>query len=112
LLHDHIGIAVEILQAAKAGDTAAVNAASARWYSNANDVADFWASINPRFGPDPVTRADMTAHLVQIPAEAVDELSGNFAAGVAEYEIVHQHILAMADMLSNGIIGQFPKAFR
>jgi hypothetical protein len=112
LLHDHITIAVEILQAAKAGDTAAVNAASARWYANANDIADFWASINPRFWPDDVMRADMKAHLDQTLAEAVDELSGNFAAGVAEYEIVHQHILAMADMLSNGIIGQFPKAFR
>jgi hypothetical protein len=112
LLHDHITIAVEILQAAKAGDTAAVNAASARWYANANDIADFWASINPRFWPDPVMRADMKTHLDQTLAEAVDELSGNFAAGVAEYELVHQHILAMADMLSNGIIGQFPKAFR
>jgi hypothetical protein len=52
------------------------------------------------------------AALDQTLAEAVDELTGNFAAGVAEYEVVHQHILAMADMLSNGIIGQFPKAFR
>jgi hypothetical protein len=54
-------------------------------------------------------RADMKAHLDQTLAEAVDELSGNFAASVAEYEIVHAHILAMADMLSNGIIGQFPR---
>lgn len=112
LLHDHISIAVEILQAAKAGDTAAVNAASTRWYANANDIADFWASINPRFWPDAVMRADMKTHLDQTLAEAVDELSGNFAAGVTEYEAVHEHILAMADMLSNGIIGQFPKAFR
>ena len=112
LLHDHITIAVEILQAAKAGDTDAVNKASARWYANANDIADFWASINPRFWPDAVMRADMKGHLDQTLAEAVDELGGNFAAGVAEYEVVHQHILNMADMLSTGIIGQFPKKFR
>lgn len=54
----------------------------------------------------------MKTHLDQTLAEAVDELSGNFAAGVTEYEAVHQHILATADMLSNGIIGQFPKAFK
>src|SRR5262252_7443968 len=33
LLHDHITIAVEILRAAKAGDTAAFNDASTRWYA-------------------------------------------------------------------------------
>jgi hypothetical protein len=31
---------------------------------------------------------------------------------VADYEDAHLHILAMADMLSSGIIGQFPKRFR
>ena len=34
LLHDHITIAVQILQAAKAGDTDAFNAANTRWYAN------------------------------------------------------------------------------
>jgi hypothetical protein len=112
LLHDHITIAVEILQAAKAGDTNAVNEASARWYANANEIADFWASINPHFWPDAVMRADMKVHLDQTLAEAVDELQGNFAAGVTEYEAVHLHILNMADMLSNGIMGQFPNRFK
>ena len=48
LLHDHITIAVEILQAAKAGDTDAFNEANARWYANANDIADFLSAANPR----------------------------------------------------------------
>lgn len=112
LLHDHITIAVEILPAARAGDSAAVSDASAHWYANANDIADFWASINPCLWPDAVMRADLKAHLDQTLAEAVDDLNGNFAAGVAEYEVVHLHILAMADMLGNGIIDQFPKALR
>jgi hypothetical protein len=34
------------------------------------------------------------------------------AASVDDYEAAHLHILAMADMLSSGIIGQFPKRFR
>ena len=41
LLHDHITIAVELLQDAKAGDTAAFDAAKIRWYANANQIADF-----------------------------------------------------------------------
>jgi len=57
LLHDHITIAVEILQAAKAGDTAAFNEAKDRWYANANDIADFLAAANPRNWP----RAEMRA---------------------------------------------------
>ena len=51
LLHDHITIAVEILQAAKAGDTAAFAEAKTRWYGNANDIADFLAAANPGSGP-------------------------------------------------------------
>jgi hypothetical protein len=30
---------------------------------------------------------------------------------VADYEDVHNHILAMADVLSSGLIGQFPSHF-
>ena len=111
LLHDHITIAVEILQAAKAGDTDAFNDASDRWYANANDIADFLSAANPRFWPNATMRADMKTHLDQTLTEAADELAGDYAASVADYEPVHHHILALADTLSRGIIGQFPSHF-
>ena len=51
LLKDHIGIAVQLLQAAKAGDDAAFEKANTAWYANANDIADFLARANPRYWP-------------------------------------------------------------
>jgi hypothetical protein len=111
LLTDHINIAVEILQAAKAGDTDAFNDAKARWYANANDIADFLSAANPRFWPNDTMRADMKTHLDQTLTEAAHELAGDYAASVADYEEVHLHILALADRLSSGLIGQFPSHF-
>jgi hypothetical protein len=111
LLHDHITIAVTLLQAAKAGDSAAFAAAKDQWYANANDIADFLAGANPSFWPDDMMRQDMKVHLDQTLAEAADELAGNYPASVADYEAVHAHILAMADMLSTGIIDRFPGRF-
>jgi hypothetical protein len=112
LLDDHITIAVEILQAAKAGNTTAFNAANTRWYANANDIADFLAAANPRSWPDTVMRADMKEHLDQTLAEAAHELHGQYAASVTDYEAIHAHILMMADQLSAGLITQFPSSFR
>lgn len=51
------GIAVELLQAAKSGDTAAFGQARARWYANADDIADFLAAANPKYWPRDAMRA-------------------------------------------------------
>jgi hypothetical protein len=112
LLHDHITIAVELLQAAKADDTAAFNDADSRWYANANQIADFLAAANPQSWPDDVMRAAMKEHLDQTLAEASDELHGDYAASVQDYEGIHQHMLEVADLLSAGIMRQFPSDFR
>ena len=111
LLHDHITIAVELLQDAKAGDQAAFDAANTRWYANANDIADFLSAANPRFWPRATMRAAMKTHLDQTLAEAVAELGADYPASVADYEAIHLHILDMADLLSSGIMRQFPRRF-
>lgn len=111
LLHDHIGIAVELLQAAKAGDQQAFQRAHDSWYANADDIADFLAAANPRSWPRAEMRAMMSEHLDQTLAEASHELAGQYTASVADYEEIHHHILEMADVLSNGIIRAFPSRF-
>lgn len=111
LLHDHITIAVELLQDAKAGDTAAFDAANTRWYANANDIADFLSAANPRFWPKATMRAAMKTHLDQTLAEAVAELGADYPGSVTAYDAIHQHILDMADLLSAGIFRQFPGRF-
>lgn len=111
LLHDHINIAVQLLQAAKDGDTTAFNNAKTQWYQNANDIADFLASANPKFWPRADMRDMMKVHLDQTLAEASDELTGHFTKSVHEYNHIEHHMLQMADQLSAGIIGKFPAKF-
>jgi hypothetical protein len=111
LLHDHISIAAEILTAAKAGDSTALNDALGRWYANANDIASFLTSANAKNWPLDMTQAMMKTHLDLTLAEAVAYLQGDYAISVAQYDQVHSQILHMADMLSIGIIHQFPGKF-
>jgi hypothetical protein len=112
LLKEHILGAVALLQAAKSGDQAQIATASAAWYANANQIADFLHAANPHAWPKATMRAMMKTHLDQTLAEAQHRLQGNFAADVRDYDAVHRHILEMADTLSDGIMRQFPKRFR
>jgi hypothetical protein len=112
LLRAHILGAVALLQAAKANDSTALTKAHDAWYANGNDIADFLSSANPHNWPRGEMRSMMKEHLDVTLKEAVDQLNGRFAAGVADYDSIHAHILEMADQLSSGIIAQFPSRFR
>jgi hypothetical protein len=111
LLHDHIVIAAEILAAAKGGDSAALNDALARWYANADDIAGFLSIANPRHWPLDTMQAMMREHLDLTLEEAVAELQGDYAGSIAAYDEIHEQILHMSDMLSEGIVRQFPGRF-
>jgi hypothetical protein len=112
LLRDHIVTAADIIAAAKANDTAGVDEASARWSANADDVAVLLNSANPDQWPVDHMKQMMREHLDLTLAEAVARLSKDYDADVAAYDAIHVQILGMADMLSLGIINQFPKAFK
>jgi len=111
LLRQHILTAADLVTAAKAGNTANVQATSARWYTNADEIADFLSAANPANWPRERLRAEMRHHLDLTLQEAQARLGGNWAADIAAYDAIHQHILAMADVLSAGIISQFPRQF-
>jgi len=102
---------VELLDA-KAGDTVAVEAASARWSANADEIADFLSGANPDNWPRQTLRSEMRHHLDLTLQEAQARLRGDWAADIAAYDTVHQHILGMADVLSAGIVKQYPRRFK
>jgi hypothetical protein len=54
----------------------------------------------------------MHEHLDLTTAEVVARLQGDWAADIAAYDKVHTQILKMADMLSTGLIKQFPNKFK
>jgi len=111
LLRTHILTAADLIAAAKRGDAAKVKEASARWYANADDIAAFLNGANSKNWPLAHMKVMMRTHLDLTLAEARARLKGDWAADVAAYEKVHQEILQMADMLSAGIILQFPQDF-
>jgi hypothetical protein len=111
LLRDHILTAGDLIAAAKAGDTATVATTKDKWYANADQIADFLSAANPTNWPAAEMRTMMHDHLDNTLAEAVDHLQGNYAADIADYDKVHDQILHMADMLTNGIIAQYPDNF-
>jgi hypothetical protein len=113
LLHDHIAIAGEILQAVKTGNTAAYEDANARWYANAHDIAVFLSeTLDPPLGSLAEMDAMMKDHLDRTTEEVVARQNGNWPADVAAYDKVHEQVLEMADMLSDSIIANFPAKFR
>jgi hypothetical protein len=111
-LRRHILIAAEVIAAAQAGNQAELADAQARWERNADDIANLLASVNPRFWPEAVLKAEMREHLRLTTAEVVARLQADWNADVAAYDAVHDHILHMSDLLSTGIVKQFPKRFR
>ena len=111
LLREHILTAADILSAAKAGDEAAVATARAAWYANADEIASFLSTANPKHWRLDEMRAMMRTHLDLTLDEAVARLQGRYADDTAAYEAVHTEILEMADMLSSGIVAQFPSRF-
>ena len=77
-----------------------------------NAVADFYGrDANPKHWPEATLQSAMNTHLDQTLEEATHQLKGDYAASVKDYDHVVHHILGMADVLSDGIIAQFPAKF-
>jgi hypothetical protein len=110
LLKDHIAIAGDIVNAAMAGDKAGQKAADDRWHQNATQIADFLSKANPNW-PRATLVDMMNTHLATTATELTARLNKDWAGDVKAYDAVYDHILHMADALSDGIVKQFPAKF-
>jgi len=111
LLKQHIAIAVDLIKAAKTADQAGQKQANDKWQQNAVDIATFLSKANPNW-PKDVLANMMKMHLATTTEEVVARLKHDWEADVRAYDAVYNHILMMADALSDGIVKQFPEKFK
>lgn len=111
LFTSHLTIAAELVSAAKAGNNAAAADAEKRWYANADQIAVFLSSINPYWSMQKWQKM-LYDHLAMTKTEAVDILTQKYNDSISIFENIEQEALAMADLMTQGIIKQFPQCFR
>jgi hypothetical protein len=111
LLREHILIAADVVKAAKGGKSGELDTANKKWYANADEIAAFLSGANPHW-----TLAGLTdmlhKHLEYTTQEVVSRLKKDWAADIEAYDKGHVHMLMFADMLTHGIVKQFPDKFK
>jgi len=110
LLKDHIMIATEVVTAAKAGDAAALKTASDKWTANADALAKFLSGANKNWD-EAVVRDMLHKHLELTTGEVTSRLGKDWKKDIEFYDKGHEHMLMFSDVLTDGIIKQFPDKF-
>jgi hypothetical protein len=110
LLKQHILIAVDLVAAAKSGNQAKFQEEDDRWTRNAEQIADLLSGANPSWPKADVVDL-LGQHLALTKDETVARLQQNWDADVEAFDQIFTEILTVADVLTSGLIKQFPQRF-
>lgn len=102
----HLKIADQLVYAAKAGNSTEAAEVEKSWYENADQIAEFLASINSHWSLQR-WREMLYSHLAMTKQEAEDFISGNYEASVVVFDNIEREALVMADMMTKGLVRQF-----
>lgn len=112
LLEEHTLIGVTMLQSARKADPKAFEDSVERWYSNADEIAEFFQETNQENWPLRKTGPMFRVYLDLTLEEALARWNGDFAASDAAHDKLQNQALKIADMLSEGLINRFRGRFR
>jgi hypothetical protein len=110
LLKEHIMIAVDLIEAAKSGNSDEFAKHDKRWSENAVQIAGFLAGANPNW-PEADVLDLLNQHLMLTKGEVVARLEKNWAADVKAFDDIFTEIMVLADALYDGLVSQFPDKF-
>lgn len=110
LLRKHILIAGKIVAAAKAGNQADMAKLEKDWHRNADDIAKFLSNANPNW-PFKTLQDMLYTHLQLINEIVINCLKGDWKADIAATDKNEIHMIHLADILTEGIVKQFPEKF-
>ena len=96
---------------ARGGDTLDVNTTVAMLRANADSIAGFLNSANPRHWSRATLQSALSMH-VDLMVQAVQARArGDWSASVAALDASHRQAMQIADVLTDGIVKQFPNRF-
>lgn len=110
LLKVHIQIAGQIVEAAKANNQTKVSELQKNWHKNADHIAQFLSTMNPNWTFKEIQSMFYT-HLQLITEIVLSCLRGDWQADIAATDKNEIHMIHLADILTAGIVKQFPKKF-
>lgn len=110
LVREHNRLAVqEVFAAMQSKDEKAFGIAKEKWLKNADDIASFLTSINPHLSKD-FMRDSIAAHYGISITEGFNILSET-SIDASDFDENNEVMIKTADILSDGIIKQFPDKF-
>lgn len=110
LLREHIVLAGQVVDAAKSGDQKQLQTSNTLWYKNADEIAALMNKVNP-YWSKAIVKDMLHIHLKFVTEEAVARLQKNYPANIATFDKGLHHMMEFSDIMSNGIIKQFPHKF-
>ncbi|AYE33748.1 glycosyltransferase [Clostridium septicum] len=111
LLRDHIALAGKVLEAAKNKNKDELDKYNKLWYDNADKIADFLSSANPNYNNKEL-KDMLYKHLQFVTDQVVARLNNNWKDDIESFDKGENHIINFADIISDGIIKQFPEKFQ
>jgi hypothetical protein len=111
LLAGHYGAIKEYLTAAMANDKAGKDAACEKLKTNAEEIAAFLNSANPKNWPKETLVSLLLAHGGHHMAQIDAVVMKDYGKEATVWEAMKNHIYTIADALAGGIEKQFPKKF-
>ncbi|MGH7528956.1 MAG: hypothetical protein ACREMN_01090 [Gemmatimonadales bacterium] len=94
------------------GDTVSVDDAVQALRANADSIAAFLNKANPRHWNRAAVQSALRTHIDLLVQQVNARLERNWSADVAAFDASHKQAMQMADMLTEGIVKQFPNRFR
>lgn len=92
-------------------DSASLNQAVTALKANADSIADFLNKANPRGFPLETMRTAIQMHITLLLQEATAQIKKDWSGSVSAFDESLRQANQMADVLSDGIMKQFPSRF-
>lgn len=106
LLTEHLVIGKDLIVALKNKNQRLATELNAKWYRNADEMAEAFSSINP-FYPKEEIRKMLYDHLKLTTEEVNARLRQDYRADIQAYDNVQREILKMSQFFVDGIVRQF-----